>query len=48
MAHEMISPGPVRAGNNGRSVLTSPRTMVTFSGEYVTFVGTWSFTVMLR
>ena len=48
MAQEVMSPGPVRVGNNGRSVLISPRTMVRFSGVYVRLVGNWSMTVMLR
>ena len=48
MAHDVILPGPVSAGINGRSLLTSSRTMVKFSGVYVRLVGSWSFTVMLR
>ena len=48
MAHEVISPGPVREGDSGRSVLTSPRTRVTFADAYITLVGNRSMTVMLR
>ena len=43
MAHEVISPGPVRVGNNGMLMLMVLLTNSNLSMAYVKF-GTWSTT----